>query len=354
MNKSKTVQLLFAICLLSFSFTSCLSTKSSGSKTPHEMIKNNEIDAAKGQFLMPSDINGVDEDGNTVLHLAAQINDADLITFFMIKGADAELKNYESNTALHVAIENGCYDAAKALITMGANIFSRNANGITALDCAIDKDPEYYNIFVTTKTGEIRDTEGKSIVHYFVETHNPQGVEFCVNRKIPISVKADNGKTPLDLAFENIDNDDCVQIAAILIYGGAEQVETDFSYFQEALTSRNLSYRFDDGQTPLHFGSIFGHTAIVKYLLENNANFNAQDSSGNTPLHEAVRYGNVEIARMLLNAGANVNAKDNLGKTPILLVVPKAKMLDIYSFLISFKANLNAKDNGDSPLVFCV
>ena len=267
MNKSKTVQLLFAICLLSFSFTSCLSTKSSGSKTPHEMIKNNEIDAAKGQFLMPSDINGVDEDGNTVLHLAAQINDADLITFFMIKGADAELKNYESNTALHVAIENGCYDAAKALITMGANIFSRNANGITALDCAIDKDPEYYNIFVTTKTGEIRDTEGKSIVHYFVETHNPQGVEFCVNRKIPISVKADNGKTPLDLAFENIDNDDCVQIAAILIYGGAEQVETDFSYFQEALTSRNLSYRFDDGQTPLHFGSIFGHTAIVKYLL---------------------------------------------------------------------------------------
>ena len=47
MNKSKTVQLLFAICLLSFSFTSCLSTKSSGSKTPHEMIKNNEIDAAK-------------------------------------------------------------------------------------------------------------------------------------------------------------------------------------------------------------------------------------------------------------------------------------------------------------------
>ena len=300
---------------------------------------------------MPSDNNGIDEDGNTVLHLAAKINDPDLITFFMIKGADAELKNYESNTALHVAIENDSFEAAGALITMGANIFSRNANGITALDLAVTKNPNYYDIFVTTKTGEIRDTEGKTIVHYFVETYNNEGIVYCIKKNIPISVKDDNNRTPLDIAFANIENEDCVEIAATLIYGGAEQVETEYSYFQDALTSRNLSYIFDDGQTPLHFSTINGHKSITKYLLENNANLKAQDSSGNTPLHEAIRYGQNEIAKMLLDSGADVNAKDNIGKTPLLLIVPKEKLLDTYSFLLKYKANINEKDMfGDTVL----
>ena len=48
------------------------------------MIRDNEIEAAKGQFQMPSDINGIDKEGNTVLHLAAERDDADLITYFMI------------------------------------------------------------------------------------------------------------------------------------------------------------------------------------------------------------------------------------------------------------------------------
>ena len=95
MNNCTKFKFLSVLCVVAFCFTSCNSTKV---KSPHQMIKDNEIELAKGQFQMPSDINGIDEDGNTVLHLAAKINDPDLITFFMIKGADAELKNYESNT----------------------------------------------------------------------------------------------------------------------------------------------------------------------------------------------------------------------------------------------------------------
>lgn len=349
MNKKYCWGLFFTVCI----FTGCLTTKSSEEtkETPHQMIKDNKIEAAKNQFQMPSDINGIDADGNTVLHLAAELDDADLVTFFMIKGADPELKNFDSDTPLHVAIQNNSYNAAKTLVEMGADLFSRNADYVTALDCGIEKDEGYYDIFITKKTGELRDADGKSLVHYFVETQNPTGIEWCIKKGLPISVKDSNGKTPLDLAFEDIDNDISVQIAALLIYGGAEAIETDFSYFQDALTSRNLSYRFDDGQTPLHLGAAMGHTAIVKYLLENNANFGAQDSSGATPLHEAVRFGKIEIARMLLNAGASVNAKDNLGKTPIMLILPRAKMKEIYSLLISYKADMKDKDMfGDNVL----
>ena len=80
---------------------------------------------------------------------------------------------------------------------------------------------------------------------------------------------------------------------------GAEEVETVFSYFQDAISARNVNARFDDGQTPLHLAAIMGHSAIARYLLKHDAETSVQDSSGATPLHEAVRYGNVDIAASL-------------------------------------------------------
>ena len=161
---------------------------------------------------------------------------------------------------------------------------------------------------------------------------------------------AKNLNFPLSIQL-NIADYSSVEIAAELILSGAEEVETEFSYFQDALTARNINVRFDDGQTPLHLSSINGHVAITKYLLLNGANTQSQDSSGATPLHEAIRYGHLDIAKMLIDAGANVNAKDNLGKTPILLIIPQDKIEETYNLLIKNGADLNAKDMyGDTIL----
>lgn len=337
--------------MASFIILGCQTNGIKKEATPQDLIREGQIEQAKGRFLSPNDINSVDEDGNTVLHLAAKMNDTDLISYFIFKGADTELKNYESDTPLHIAIQNGCFDAAKTLYTFGSNIFARNKDGITALDLGLLENDAYYDIFINTKSGEIRDTEGKSIVHYFVQTKNLKGIEYCVQKKLPISVKDNSGKTPLDYAFEDINNDTSIHIAAELIMGGADEVETDFAYFQTALASRNLNTRFDDNQTPLHISSIFGHTGITKYLLENGANTSSQDSSGSTPLHESVRYGNIENTKLLLSAGANVNAKDNLGKTPIMLIIPSDKVYETYALLLSYKADITQKDMyGDTIL----
>ncbi len=336
-------------------FSGCQSSKTPGtgskSLTPQDMLKEGQVEAAKSKFMYQFDINGIDNEGNTVLHLAAQMNDPDLITFFIIKGADPELKNHNGDTPLHVAIKNDAYEAARTLAATGGNLFARDADGITALDLGLSSNNLYYDLFITTKAGQIRDVEGQTIVHYFVKTKNLQGIRKCIEKQLPISVKDDKGKTPLDIAFSEIDDYDSVVIAAELIQGGATEIETDFSYLQEAIAARNLNNRFEDGQTPLHLAAIYGHNAITTYLLENNANTSVQDSSGATPLHEAIRYGNLEIARMLLDAGANVNAKDNLGKTPILLIIPKKKVYDTYNLLINYHADLKEKDMyGDTVL----
>lgn len=354
MNKKIALLSITAISTLitAHLFLSCQTTQIAWSPdSPQALIKAGKIEQAKSKFQTPNDINSIDADGNTVLHMAAMINDADLITYFMIKGADPELKNNAGDTPLHVAIQYEAYDAAKTLAAMGANIFARNSEGITALDSGLSTSSAYYELFITTKTGEIRDVEGKTIVHYFVETDNLKGIQTCARKGIPISVKDDNGKTPLDLAFSKMDDYTAVEIAAELIQNGAEDSSADFTYFQDAVATRNLNSRFDDGQTPLHYSAILGHTAIAEFLLVNNADTTAQDSTGATPLHEAIRYGNIEIARLLLDSGANVNAKDNLGKTPIMLIMPMDKITEAYPLLVSYHADLNQKDMyGDTVL----
>ena len=341
----------FALAGLIF-LTGCASTPTTTSKlTPQQMLLQNQIDAAKQEFATPADINAADEDGNTVLHIAAQLDDAELVTYFMFKGADPELKNHDGDTPLHVAIKCNSLNAAKAISSVSSTLFSRDGQGMTALDLGINTNEAYYDIFITTKAGELRDVEGQTIVHYFVRTKNIKGIRNCIEKGIPISVKDDNGKTPLDVAFENLEDEDSVEIAAELIMGGADEVETEFAYFQDAMLARNVNSRFDDGQTPLHLAAMYGHSAIAKYLLESNADTSVQDSSGATPLHEAVRYGHTEIARALLNSGADVNARDNLGKTPVMIIIPKDKIAETYKLLISFRADLSIKDMfGDTIL----
>lgn len=346
MKKGNFIFVLFAFCVLNFYF-GCATTK----KTPHQLIEDKEYEAAMQEFDVPR-INETDNDGNTVLHLAAKANNPNLISFFMAKGADPELKNLNGDIPLHVAIKNKSLDAARILSTFAPNtLFLRDKDGVTALDLGLSKDSAYYDIFITIPVGELRDENGQSVVHYFVKTRNLKGVRQCVKKEIPISVKDDNGKTPLDIAFENIDEENVIDIAAELIMGGAEEVDSDFSYFQEALSNRNANMRFDDGQTSLHIAAILGHKSIVYYLLENNAETSVQDSSGATPLHEAVRYGNLEIVLALLNSGANIDAKDNLGKTPVMVIMPQDKINEIYVIFQKFNADFTEKDMfGDTVL----
>jgi ankyrin repeat protein len=351
MITKNSLKALFLSLTAGLILISCETMNLGKEPTAQELIKNGEIDKAKSLFQIRSDINEIDEDGNTVLHLAAMIDDADLVTYFIIKGADVHLRNRDGDSPLHVAIKNRSFNAAKVLCVKDTCLFDENIQGRSALEEGLKTDPAFYDLFICAETGSLIDKSGKTIVHYFVEQKNIQAIKLCAKKGIPNSIKDYKGKTPLDYAFGNIDDYSSVEIAAELILGGAEEVETEFSYFQDALTSRNINVRFDDGQTPLHLSSINGHVAITKYLLLNGANTQSQDSSGATPLHEAIRYGNLEIAKMLLDAGANVNAKDNLGKTPILLIIPQDKIAQTYDLLIKNNADLNAKDMyGDTIL----
>jgi hypothetical protein len=67
-----------------------------------------------------------------------------------------------------------------------------------------------------------------------------------------------------------------------------------------------------DGSTSLHLAAYYGHSDIVKYMLEegrddNAIDANVKDLDGSTPLHNAAYRGQCACAAELLNHGADVN-----------------------------------------------
>lgn len=319
-----------------------------------QLIKEGRIEEAKNRFVSKYDINATDENGNTALHEAAILNEPTMISFLIAQGADPNIKNVtEGRTALHVAVKHNSTESVEELIADGSNIFICDNDGKTAMEIGFEENPVYYDIFINSKTKNYKNSDDqKTLVHFFVEKKNEKALEKCVEKNFPLSEKDFYGKTPLDYAFLDINSEGMIDIAAMLIMNGAERTKSDaYEYFQTAVSNRNLNYRFNDGQTPLHLSAIAGHDKITAFLLENNASTNVQDSSGATPLHEAVRYGNTNIAKMLLDSGANINAKDNLGKTPILITMPAEKRDELYSLLIAYKADASKKDTyGDTVL----
>jgi ankyrin repeat protein len=115
--------------------------------------------------------------------------------------------------------------------------------------------------------------------------------------------------------------------------------------------SRNLtSGGFDNGSTPLHAASTYGHAKVARVLIEQGVDVAARDDDGYTPLHVASTYGHVEVTRVLIEQGADMGARDNDGYTP-LHAASVPGHVEVARFLAEHGADVSARDNNDvTPL----
>lgn len=72
------------------------------------------------------------------------------------------------------------------------------------------------------------------------------------------------------------------------------------------------------GTTLLHSASKSGNMELVRLLIQEGADVNAQDEDGESPLHGALaRSNNYNIARILIENGADLSIRAVDGKTPL-------------------------------------
>lgn len=85
--------------------------------------------------------------------------------------------------------------------------------------------------------------------------------------------------------------------------------------------SRNVfvlvSSQNNDNETALHCAAQYGHTEVVKVLLEELTDPTMRNNKFETPLDLAALYGRLEVVKMLLNAHPNLLSCNTKQHTPL-------------------------------------
>ena len=81
----------------------------------HDMIYRRNYAFCEKLIAGGIDISTEDRDGNFPLHVAAEVNDVDLINLLIENKANIDARNNAQQTALHLAAQNGCKEAFDAL-----------------------------------------------------------------------------------------------------------------------------------------------------------------------------------------------------------------------------------------------
>lgn len=97
------------------------------------------------------------------------------------------------------------------------------------------------------------------------------------------------------------------------------------------------------GETALHILARKGESLYLRFMLQKNANPNAQDRQGNTPLMIAVSQNFSEGVAILVRYRANVNLANSSGETPLIRAV-QMRNIDMIRALLDAGADPDKAD----------
>ena len=106
------------------------------------------------------------------------------------------------------------------------------------------------------------------------------------------------------------------------------------------------------GGRPAHIAAEFGHTAMLRLLLDNGAAVDSRDAEGRTPLFRAAARGQIGTATLLLDRGADpAVAESTQGQMPLHRASDNGE-LEMVQLLLDRGAPADALDgSGFSPLM---
>lgn len=121
-----------------------------------------------------------------------------------------------------------------------------------------------------------------------------------------------------------------------------ENIKIFLKYFPNYVDIYNTSYF---GETPLHNACFLNLFGMVKLLLKNYADTDAQDfEKSETPLMHASFSNDVDIANILLENGANPDLQNNYNETALHIACWRGH-IEIVKLLLDYYANPNLESN---------
>ncbi|XP_071738487.1 protein VAPYRIN-LIKE-like [Rutidosis leptorrhynchoides] len=223
----------------------------------------------------------IDHSVDRFLHQAAKLSSVDIMEVLCMSYLDLDMNSVDSNaqTPLHIAATRGHVGILEFLVTLGSDPDVVDNNGWTPLHCA-------------SREGHVK------------------AVDFLLNSCTFVKYAlTKGGKSAIALAFENDHKDiyEMLHLGDVLLRSATRN---DVNELKECLAEGvNVNGKDQNGWTALHRAAFKGRIESVKLLLDHGARVDLVDDIGCTALHRAVEAGHAEVARLLIARGARASTK---------------------------------------------
>ena len=356
----------------------------------------------------------VDDDGNTLVHLAAMYGNKTFVKMLITKyGCPANSRNNTDQSPLHLACTNSHTHVIKTLLSeCKADLFIRDKNNCTPLHVAAHREQNYVIECLIDSFGiDVTRTDGSNLLHFacqegLVEVVRYIMTQYKLKKKVTreiIKIGDHDGNCPLHYSALG----GKIEVATLLIteYGAPvnHPNNNNETPLHLACTKRHLGfiqllvteYRADtnacdniNNHTPLQRAALNGHTEVVDYFInelscsadvkgtdgcnllhlacqqghlelieylstEFDSMIQESDNDGNIPLHYAALGGNSEVATLLISRyHSPVNHQNTKSETPLHLACIKGHLTFIQILVKQHKADINTFDiNNRTPLL---
>ncbi|CAK1543481.1 unnamed protein product [Leptosia nina] len=251
------------------------------------------------------------------------------------------------DTPLHTAVELGNMDAIMELLAIGASVDCLNSEGQTPMHiCIIKKlqEPlqvlanyEYLNADPHSAVVDVKDKEGYTVLQEAIDKAWLPGVCIALEAGANVTLKANDGETPVHSAADLGNLDVLLEILSVAKQKGI------------------IDCQNDEGETPLFKAIKNGHLDCVNALLEEGACIKIKLPGEINVLHKAAEYGHTEILKTLLehNNGEilpminSLSTSEWRGFGPIHFAV-MSDSVDCVELLLSKNADIRLRTT-DSP-----
>jgi ankyrin len=245
-----------------------------------DYFKDNYFDAVRLILECGADVEALDDDHSTPLHVASRYGSVKAVRLLLEHRAYIEALDNRGSAPLHIASERGHGKAACQLLEHGANIHALNKEDQTPLKLLLGS------------------LWGSGFSHHHINL---------------IRLFLRHGEN-----VDSVDENSSTMLHAALYWGSLELIQLLLEH------GANINAQDKNGQTPLHRTLIDipddGRDQFfdpIRYFLDHGADVDALDNDQSTPLHVASQYGSVKATRILLEHGASPHLKNHEGKTAL-------------------------------------
>ena len=257
--------------------------------------------------------------GATPLHHAASNGHFNVCELIMERLLDKNPGSNRGTTPLHHAARKGHLKVCQLIIDKVANISPKTNKGNTPLHLAArEGHHKICQILLKKMQGKYPgpdpgNNKGLTPLHFAAHSGH---YDICnlimdvVDEEMP---RDDKDNTPLHYAASNGFINIC-QLICEKINGNGLRLRSKSMIEVHGMNPEN-----EDGYTPLHLATEFGHFEVFKFLFLNVKDKNPRDNEYVTPLHLAAKFGRFDICEFIyLNLELeDKNPTSYMGITPL-------------------------------------